>query len=92
MGGLFPPASSWTDYYSLGAPDLVKVAEGFGADAVAVTKEQGPAQFGKALRAAIKNADQRKKPQVIVVSIDTQPMPPYGWPTMPPPPCSNAKS
>jgi acetolactate synthase-1/2/3 large subunit len=92
MGELFPPASSWTDYYSLGAPDLVKVAEGFGADAIAVTEDQGPADFENALKAAIKNADQRKKPQVIVVSIDTQAMPPYGWPTMPPPPCSNSAS
>ena len=77
---------------SLGAPDLVKVAEGFGADAIAVTKDQGPADFETALKAAIKNADQRKKPQVIVVSIDTQVMPPYGWPTMPPPPCSTSTS
>jgi acetolactate synthase-1/2/3 large subunit len=90
MGELFPPASSWTDYYSLGAPDLVKVAEGFGADAIAVTKDQGPADFENALKAAIRNANQRKKPQVIVVSIDTQAMPPYGWPTMPPPPCSTS--
>jgi acetolactate synthase-1/2/3 large subunit len=90
MGELFPPASSWTDYYSLGAPDLVKVAEGFGADAIAVTKDQGPADFENALKAAIRNANQRKKPQVIVVSIDTQVMPPYGWPTMPPPPCSTS--
>ena len=92
MGELFPPASGWTDYYSLGAPDLVKVAEGFGADAIAVKKDKGPADFETALKAAIKNADQRKKPQVIVVSIDTQAMPPYGWPTMPPPPCSTSTS
>jgi acetolactate synthase-1/2/3 large subunit len=92
MGVLYPPASDWTDYYALGAPDLAKVAEGFGADSIAVTKDQGPAQFETALKTAIKNADQRKKPQVIVVSIDTQPMPPYGWPTMPPPPCSTPKS
>jgi acetolactate synthase-1/2/3 large subunit len=92
MGELFPPASGWTDYYSLGAADLVKVAEGFGADAIAVKKDKGPADFETALKAAIKNADQRKKPQVIVVSIDTQAMPPYGWPTMPPPPCSTSTS
>ena len=88
MGGLFPPASDWTDYYALGAPDLVKVAEGFGADAVAITKDQGPSHVEKALKRAIRNADQQKKPQVIVVSIDTQPMPPYGWPQMPAPPCA----
>ena len=92
MGALFPPALGWTDYYSLGAPDLVKVAEGFGADAIAVTQNQGPADFETALKAAITNADQRKKPQVIVVSIDTQVMPPYGWPAMPPPPCSTSTS
>jgi acetolactate synthase-1/2/3 large subunit len=92
MGALFPPALGWTDYYSLGAPDLVKVAQGFGADAIAVTQNQGPADFENALKAAITNADQRKKPQVIVVSIDTQVMPPYGWPAMPPPPCSTSTS
>jgi acetolactate synthase-1/2/3 large subunit len=92
MGGLFPPASDWTDYYALGGPDLVKVAEGFGADAVAVTKTQGPAQFKQALQGAIANADQRKKPQVIVVGIDTQPMPAYGWPQAPIASCVNPAS
>jgi acetolactate synthase-1/2/3 large subunit len=92
MGQLFPPSSDWTDYYALGAPDLVKVAEGFGADAVAITKTQGPTDFENALKTAIQHADQRKKPQVIVVDIDTRPMPPYGWPTITPPVCSNGKS
>jgi acetolactate synthase-1/2/3 large subunit len=92
MGELFPPAADWTDYYALGAPDLVKVAEGFGADAVAITQKQGPADFEQALQAAIQNAEERSKPQVIVVYIDTEPMPPYGWPPITPPVCSNGKS
>jgi acetolactate synthase-1/2/3 large subunit len=92
MGQLFPPSKQWDDYYALGGPDLVKVAEGFGADAVAVTPKQGPADFEAALRAAIQNAEKRSKPQVIVVHIDRRPMPPYGWPTITPAVCSNGKS
>jgi acetolactate synthase-1/2/3 large subunit len=92
MGQLFPPAADWEDYYALGAPDLVKVAEGFGADAVAVTQTQTPTDFEEALQAAIQNANESSRPQVIVVSIDTQPMPPYGWPTITPAVCSNGKS
>lgn len=89
MGGLFPPSSSWTNYYALGAPDLVKVAEGFGAEAVGISRTQGPEDFRQALETAIQNANQNNKPQVIVVEIDTQPMPPYGWPQMPAPPCAS---
>src|SRR5919198_1205564 len=92
MGQLFPPAADWEDYYALGAPDLVKVAEGFGADAVAVTQTQTPTDFEEALQAAIQNANESSTPQVIVVSIDTQPMPPYGWPTITPAVCSNGNS
>ena len=92
MGGLFPPSSDWTDYYALGGPDLVQVAQGFGADAVAITQQQGPGDFQQALETAIRNANQNSKPQVIVVSIDTEPMPPYGWPQAPISVCSNATS
>jgi acetolactate synthase-1/2/3 large subunit len=92
MGQLFPPAADWEDYYALGAPDLVKVAEGFGADAVAIARTQTPADFEEALQTAIQNANESSKPQVIVVSVDTQPMPPYGWPTITPAVCSNGNS
>ena len=88
MADLFPADASWREYYALGAPDLVKVAEGFGADAVAITKDQGPVEFGNALRTAITQADTHKRPQVIVAHIDTMPSPPYGWPTLAPPPCA----
>jgi acetolactate synthase-1/2/3 large subunit len=89
MGGLFPPSSNWTNYYALGGPDLVQVAQGFGADAVAITQQQGPGDFQQALETAIRNANENNKPQVIMVSIDTEPMPPYGWPQAPISVCSN---
>ena len=87
MAVLYPGDKPWEQYYSLGAPDLVKVAEGFGADAVAIMPDQGPADFAAALRTAIRQADANRRPQVIVAHIDTAPMPPYGWPTLPPAPC-----
>jgi acetolactate synthase-1/2/3 large subunit len=92
MSQLFPPPGQWDGYYALGAPDLVKVAEGLGADAVAVTPEQGPADFEAALRTAVQNADERSRPQVIVVHIDPRPTPPYGWPAITPAVCSNGNS
>lgn len=88
MADLFPGDRPWSQYYQLGAPDLVKVAEGFGADAVAIMPNEGPAEFANALRTAIKQSSANKRPQVIVAHIDTAPMPPYGWPTLPPPPCA----
>ena len=81
------PPGPWNDYYKLGSPDLVKFAQGLGAQAVAVTKTEGPAAFDKALKSAIAGAAQRK-PQVIVVSIDTSAQPAYGWPQVPPSPCA----
>ncbi len=88
MADLFPPAPPWKDYYAIGAPDLVKFSEGLGAQAVAITRDQGPAQFKQALDAAIHQARVNRRPQVIVAHIDTTPMPPYGWPTIPQPPCA----
>jgi acetolactate synthase-1/2/3 large subunit len=88
MAQLYPPPAPWNDYYKLGRPDLVKYAEGLGADAVAITEEQGPAEFRAALDAAAQRAQTARKPQVIVAHIDPVPMPNYGWPTVPDPGCS----
>jgi acetolactate synthase-1/2/3 large subunit len=88
MAELFPPPGSWKDYYKLGAPDLVKFSEGLGAQAVAIAPDQGPEAFRTALQTAIRQADELSRPQVIVVHIDTGPMPPYGWPHMKEPDCS----
>lgn len=87
MAALFPPAPPWKNYYALGAPDLVKFSAGLGAQAIAITKDQGPAEFATALKTAMRQADTEKRPQVIIAHIDTTPMPPYGWPTLPPTPC-----
>ncbi|MBC8088272.1 MAG: thiamine pyrophosphate-binding protein [Phycisphaerae bacterium] len=78
--------SSWNGYYNLGHPDLAKFAEGLGADAFTITREQGPAAMKEALTTALRQARERNKPQVIVAKIDTTVMPPYGWPHLPPPP------
>ena len=80
MGELFPPEKSWEDYYKLGEPDLVKYSEGLGADAVAVTLDEGPAAMSEKLSVALQQARSKNKPQVVVLHIDTQPMPKYGWP------------
>ncbi len=87
MAALFPATAPWAGYYKLGTPDLVKVSEGLGAQAVAITRDQGPVEFAAALRTAIRQADENKRPQVIVAHIATVPMPPYGWPALPPAPC-----
>lgn len=88
MAQLLPPAAAWQDYYKLGAPDLVKFSEGLGADAVAITPDQGAQAMKDALVKALKNAEAHRKPQVIVVHIDTRPAPPYGWPVLPIPNCT----
>jgi acetolactate synthase-1/2/3 large subunit len=95
MAELFPPAAPWKDYYKLGAPDLVKYSEGLeglGAEAAAVDPDQGPVEFEAALRTAIRQAEQNRRPQVIVAHINTEPMPPYGWPRLPKPPCQSEES
>jgi acetolactate synthase-1/2/3 large subunit len=72
-----PPLPSWDDYYKLGNPDLCEYARGLGAD---VYKVDSPEEMKAALRAALKNAEEQSKPQVIVVNIDTQEVPPYYQP------------
>ncbi len=88
MAQLLPPAPSWQDYYKLGAPDLVLFSQGLGAEAVAITPDQGAEAFKTALVKALDSAQTSGKPQVIVVHINTQPSPPYGWPVLPIPSCT----
>ena len=80
MGVLFPPEDDWDDYYKLGAPDLVKYSEGLGAHAVEITQEQGPDDMKRELSMALNRARTDNQPQVVVLHIDTKPMPKYGWP------------
>ena len=81
------PAPGWDDYYALGNPDLVKVAEGYGADAYAVTS---PDELRDALGRAIAGG-QQGRPQVIVIREDSSARPPFNFPP-PPPPSPPAKS
>jgi acetolactate synthase-1/2/3 large subunit len=83
MADLYPPANPWVDYYKLGAPDLVKFAQGLGANAVAIQPHQDLAAFQEAMQMAIQLGQDTNQPQVIVAHIDTVPMPPYGWPQAP---------
>jgi acetolactate synthase-1/2/3 large subunit len=81
------PDPSWKGYYRLGGPDLVKYAEGLGADA---TRVSNPGAFRQAFQEAVKRSRPGKgsadtgahfnlggKPQVIVVDVDTKEIPPY---------------
>jgi len=85
MAAYFPdPADPnvWNDYYQLGNPDLVKVAEGLGAEAYLV---HSPDDLRSALGRAIKGG-QQGRPQVIVVRQDPSAIPPfvYAPPVAPP--------
>ena len=89
MGALYPDPNNpnaWTDYYQLGNPDLVKVAEGLGAEAYLV---HSPDDLRNALGKAI-TGGQQGRPQVIVVRQDPSAMPPFVYtpepaaPPMPP--------
>ncbi|MFE0756294.1 thiamine pyrophosphate-binding protein [Inquilinus sp. NPDC058860] len=69
-----PPQPSWTDYYKLGAPDLVAFATGLGAMTYTV---HDPQQLRAALTKAIGQAELLRRPQVIVLEIDRAEVPPY---------------
>ena len=73
------PAPGWDDYYQLGNPDLVKIAEGYGASAYLV---RTPAELKQALASAIEGGA-KGQPQVIVVKQDVSAKPPFTF--VPPP-------
>lgn len=76
-----PAEPSWTEYYGLGNPDLAAVSAGLGADACRVRDADG---LRTALVRAIAQADERRRPQVIVLEIDRAEVPTY-YRTLPPP-------
>lgn len=80
MESLFD-SPSWRGYYRLGSPDLAKFAEGLGAHAVTVPASSGPHEFRAWLETALRDS-QHGKPQVIVVQIDKDVAPPFGWPKL----------
>ena len=58
--------TGWKGLYQLGAPRLVDIASGLGADAVEV---QSINAFQTAFATALANAQSKKRPQVVVVDI-----------------------
>ena len=79
----FPDPTVWPKVYSLGAPDLAKLAEGLGADAYTIGS---PAELAALMPQVIAKADADRKPQVIVAQIDTSALSPYFYPPIPPKP------
>ena len=63
----------WRRLYELGDPDLVKYSEGLGADAYEVN---APSEFAEVMSKVLEGSE-NGKPQVIVVNIDREPVPPY---------------
>ena len=70
----FFPALDWTDYYSIGATDIVGYATSLGARAVAVTTRDA---LPAALDAALSAASTTGQPQVVAVKVDPAAEPPY---------------
>lgn len=86
MQYLYPdPNNIWNTLYRLGHPDLVKIAEGFGADAYRI---DSPAELEMLMPKVIDRAENLNKPQVIVAKIDQTSIDPY-FPPKPPAPPAN---
>lgn len=84
MQYLYPdPKDVWNHLYRLGKPDLVKFAEGLGADAYLV---DCPTELGALLPAVLEKADTKNRPQVIVAKINQKSLDPYFPPKPPAPP------
>lgn len=73
----FFPGAGWTDYYSLGKPDLAGFATSLGAQGIDVFEHD---ELKPALDKAIADSKRKLQPQVIVVHIDPKPVPPYYGP------------
>jgi acetolactate synthase-1/2/3 large subunit len=69
----------WSQLYQLGKPDLVKFAEGLGADAYLINS---PAELQSLMPKVLDRADNQNRPQVIVAKINKKSLDPY----FPPPP------
>ena len=79
----------WETLYRLGKPDLVKFAEGLGADAYLV---HDPGELQKLMPKVLEGANVKKRPQVIVAKINQSSLDPYFPPKPPAPPSDGAGS
>jgi len=64
----------WEKLYRLGNPDLVKFAEGLGAEAYSI---ESPVELRKIMPAVLGRANQYGKPQVIIAHINQKAFSPY---------------
>ncbi len=81
MQYLFPdPNNIWNTLYRLGNPDLVKFAQGLGADAYLI---DSPQQLQDLMPTVIDAADNKNRPQVIVAKINQSSLDPYFPPKAP---------
>ncbi len=75
MQDVYPdPDDVWNELYRLGTPDLIKFAEGLGADAYAV---DSPAALQAVMPTVLEKANTQGRPQVIVAAINQQSIDPY---------------
>jgi acetolactate synthase-1/2/3 large subunit len=87
MTYLYPDTKTpdvWDHLYQLGTPDLVKFAEGLGANAYLI---ESPAELTGIMPAVLDRANKQCKPQVIVARINRTSLDPF-FPPKPPTPHS----
>ena len=81
MQYLYPdPGDIWNTLYRLGTPDLVKFAQGLGADAYLISS---PAELQSLMPKVLDAANVRHRPQVIVAKINQSSIDPYFPPKSP---------
>lgn len=84
MQYLYPdPKDIWNHLYRLGKPDLLKFAEGLGADAYLI---DSPAALEAIMPRVLEKANAKNTPQVIVAKINQKSLDPYFPPKSPAPP------
>jgi acetolactate synthase-1/2/3 large subunit len=84
MQYLYPdPNDVWNELYRLGKPDLVKFAQGLGADAYLI---KSPAELEGLMPKVLEGANAHNRPQVIVAKINQSSLDPYFPPKPPAPP------
>ena len=82
------PNDVWNDLYRLGTPDLVKFAEGLGADAYRV---DCPSALEAIMPTVLDKANTHSRPQVIVATINQNSLDPYFPPKSPAPSSASPK-
>jgi acetolactate synthase-1/2/3 large subunit len=82
MNHFYPEPDDWTNYYDFNDPDLAMFARSLGAETYEVAS---PDEFQVAYLEAIRAANAKSVPQVIVAKVDSTFIPPF-YPVAPIPP------